>query len=107
MASLEDELLKDAEEDALEAEFILSQLSSELKERFTKDDILGLMDFIVEYYFESGVLDSNDDEVDIDLDEVAAFVCKRAKEEGTGSYDPADVFFVVQADLDYQEQTLS
>ena len=58
MASLDEELRIDAEEDAREADFILSQLPADLKERYSKDDILRLMDLIVEYYFESptGVL---------------------------------------------------
>ena len=57
MATLDEELRMDAEEDAREADFILSQLPSDLKERFTKEEILRLMDLIVEYYYESGVLD--------------------------------------------------
>ena len=48
MASLDEELRIDAEEDAREADFILSQLPADLKERYTKDDILRLMDLIVE-----------------------------------------------------------
>ena len=106
MASLDEELRIDAEEDAREADFILSQLPADLKECYTKDDILRLMDLIVEYYFESGVLDLDDDEVEIDLEQVAEAVCKKAKKEGQGDYKADEVFFVVQADLDYQEQTL-
>ena len=47
-----------------------------------------------------------DDEVEIDLEQVADAVCKKAKKEGQGDYKADEVFFVVQADLDYQEQTL-
>ena len=106
MASLDEELRMDAEEDAREADFILSQLPSDLKERFTKEEILRLMDLIVEYYYESGVLDLDDDEIEIDLEQVADAICKKAKKEGLGDYQADEVFFVVQADLDYQEQTL-
>ena len=106
MASLDEELRIDAEEDAREADFILSQLPADLKERYSKDDILRLMDLIVEYYFESGVLDLDDDEVEIDLEQVADAICKKAKKERLGDYKADEVFFVVQADLDYQEQTL-
>ena len=53
-----------------------------------------------------GVLDLDDDEVEIDLEQVADAVCKKAKKEGQGDYKADEVFFVVQADLDYQEQTL-
>lgn len=106
MASLDEELRIDAEEDAREADFILSQLPSDLKERFTKEEILRLMDLIVEYYYESGVLDLDDDEIEIDLEQVADAICKKAKKEGLGDYQADEIFFVVQADLDYQEQTL-
>ena len=106
MATFDEELRMDAEEDAREADFILSQLPSDLKERFTKEEILRLMDLIVEYYYESGVLDLDDDEIEIDLEQVADAICKKAKKEGLGDYQADEVFFVVQADLDYQEQTL-
>jgi hypothetical protein len=106
MATLDEELRMDAEEDAREADFIQSQLPSDLKERFTKEEILRLMDLIVEYYYESGVLDLDDDEIEIDLEQVADAICKKAKKERLGDYQADEVFFVVQADLDYQEQTL-
>ena len=106
MASLDEELLMDQEQDEREAEFILQSLPSELKERFTKQEILYMMDTIVEYYYESGILESDDDEIDIDLQQVAEFVCDRAKKENAGTFDPADVFFVAQADLDFQEQEM-
>ena len=106
MATLDEELRMDAEEDAREADFILSQLPSDLKERFTKEEILRLMDLIVEYYYESGVLDLDDDEIEIDLEQGADAICKKAKKEGLGDYQADEIFFVVQADLDSQEQTL-
>jgi hypothetical protein len=106
MASIDDELLLDAEEDQREAQWILTQLSTELKERFTTDDILQLMDYIVDYYYESGVLDLDNDDVEIDLEEVAAAVCRNVQKDSGVKYRPEDVFFIVQADLDYQEQNL-
>lgn len=109
MASFEEELRLDAEENAREVEFILSSLSNELKEKFSTDDILYMMDAIVEYYFESGVLEGDGDEdgcVDIDLQAVAGYVCRKAREDKRGDFEPDDVFFVAQADMDFQEQNL-
>ena len=61
----------------------------------------------LDYYFDSGILESNEEEVDIDLEAVAEHVCKRAKDEGfCSSFNPEEVFFIVQADLDFQEQNL-
>ena len=71
MASLEEELRLDQEDDAREALFIMQQLPADLKEQYTTEDILYLMDLIVAYYFDSGLLESNDDEIDIDLQQVA------------------------------------
>lgn len=88
MATLDEELRMDAEEDAREADFILSQLPSDLKERFTKEEILRLMDLIVEYYYESGVLDLDDDEIEIDLEQVADAICKKAKKKGWATIKP-------------------
>ena len=62
-----------------------------------------MLDAIGTYFYSSGILESDDDEVDIDLETVSEFVCREAKEEGYGPYDAQEVFFVVQADLDYQE----
>jgi hypothetical protein len=104
MATLEEELRMDEEEGRREIAFIRSQLSSELKEKFTDDELMFMIDAICTYFYTSGVLESNDEEVDIDLETVADFVCNEAKEEGEGPFDPQDVFFVVQADLDFQEE---
>ena len=104
MASIDEELLMDIEENEREAEFILNTIPSELKEKFTKDDIMYMMDAIVDYYFSSGVLEGSDDDfVDIDLQLVADYVCKAAKEDGK-DYNADEVFFVAQADLDFQEE---
>ena len=65
MASLEEELRLDEEENLRELAFIREQLPSELKDRYSDDDILYIMDAVVDYYFTSGILESNDDEVDI------------------------------------------
>ena len=104
---LEEELRLDAEEDQREVEYILKHLSAELQDKYNSNDIYFMLDAIVEYYYSNGVLDSNDEYVDIDLQKVAEYVCKKAKDEHQSSnYDPDDVFFVVQADMDFQEESL-
>lgn len=105
--SLEDELRLDAEEDQREVEYILKHLSAELQDKYSSNDIYFMLDAIVEYYYSSGILESNDEYVDIDLQKVAEYVCKKAKDEHhSPTYDPDDVFFVVQADMDFQEESL-
>lgn len=105
MANIEEELRLDEEENKRELAFIRAQLPSDMK-HYSDQDILYLMDAIVDYYFTSGILESNDDEVEIDMEVVAKAVCDQAKKDGIGTFDPADVYFIVQADLDFQEQNL-
>ena len=94
----------DEEENRREIEFIRKQLPNDLKEKFTDEQLLFIIDAIGTYFYSSGILDSNDDEVDIDMEVVSDFVCNEAREKGEGPFDAQDVFFVVQADLDFQEQ---
>lgn len=50
----------------------------------------------------------NEEEIEIDMELVADYVCKVAKETNVSqSFDPADIVLMVQADLDFQEQNLS
>ena len=106
MASIDDELLMDEQENRREIAFIRGQLPSELKERYTDDQLLWMLDALVGYYVESGVIDTDDDEVEIDLEQAADYLCQQAEAEGLPRLDPQEVFFVVEADLDFQEQSL-
>lgn len=106
MASLEEELRLDEEENLRELAYIREHLPFDTKKHYSDATILYLMDAIVDYYFTSGILDSNEDEVDIDLEVVAQYVCDKAKRENVGNFDPQNVFFIVQADLDFQEENV-
>jgi len=107
MASLEEELRLDEEENQRELEFIRQSLPSGQSYHYSNSDILWIIDAIVDYYYTSGILEVDADEVDIDMEAVADYVCKRAKEEKVSkSFVPQDVVIMVQADLDFQEQNL-
>ena len=67
MPSFEDELRMDEEENRREIAFIRERLPQELKTYFSEDDLYYLMDAIVDYYYDSGILESTADELDIDL----------------------------------------
>ena len=101
---MDEELLMDEEENRRELAFIREQVPTDVKERYSDTQILWMMDTIVDYYFSSGILESAEEEVDIDLEKVADYVCQQAKKEKQGVFDPQEVFFIVQADLDFQEQ---
>jgi hypothetical protein len=107
MANIDEEIRLDEEENRREMEFIRTQLPTDLKKYYSDKDILYMMDLIVDYYYDSGILESNEEEVDIDLEAIAEYVCKKAKDNGfCSSFNPEEVFFIVQADLDFQEQNL-
>ena len=106
MSSFEEELLQDEQETAREITFIRERLPMDLKEQYNDEQLRWMLDTIVDYYVDSGILDSDDDEIDIDLEEVSQHVCEQAKKEGRAALDPQDVFFVVEADLDFQEENL-
>ena len=87
-------------------EFIKNYLSQELKEKFSDDELYYFLDVMDEYYVESGVLDAEPDSdgcVEIDLHNVAEYIVMEARKDQMGEYDPEEIFFVVQAELEYAE----
>ena len=106
MSSFDDELRMDEDENRRELTFIRERLPQEIKSHFSDDDLYYLMDAIVDYYYESGILESEAEEVDIDLQKVADAVTEQAKRDKKGNFDPEEVFYVVEADMDFQEQNL-
>jgi hypothetical protein len=101
---LEDDFLLEDEDDAKTVAFIQNYLPQDLKDKFTEDDLYYILDLIVEYYTTSGCLDAEPDAegyIDIDQDEIVAYIVKEAKRDGMGPYDPEDVLFVVQGEMEY------
>ena len=95
---LEDDFLLEDADDEKTVEFIKNYLPQELKEKFEDDDLID------EYYSESGILDAqpdNDGYVNIDLEEVVAYIVKEAKKDEMGEYDPEEILFVVQGEMEY------
>jgi len=75
-----------------------------LKEKFSEDELYYFLDLIDEYYSESGILDVQPDAdgyVDIDLEQVVEFIVKEAQKDEVGEYDPEDILFVVQGEMEY------
>ena len=106
MSNFEDELRLDEEENRREVAFIREQLPQELKATFSDDDLYYFLDAIVDYYYDSGILEATDDEVDIDLQQVADAVVEQARRDKVGTFNAEDVYYVVEADMDFQEQNL-
>ena len=106
MASIDEELRLDEEENRRELAFVRERIPFDAKKHYSDETILYMMDLIVDYYYTSGILESTEEEIDIDMEAVANYVCNKAKEEGVTNLVPEYVLFIVQADLDFQEQNL-
>ncbi len=105
--SLDDELLQDAQEDAATVAYIKTHLPQELQDKFDDDLLYYFLDLIVEYYAESGVLDATPDKdgfIELDEEEIANYLVKKAKKEKMGEFSPEDLLFVVQAQMDYEDE---
>lgn len=99
----EDFLLEDADDEKT-VEFIKNYLPQELKDKFSDDELYYFIDLIDEYYSTSGILDAKPDEegyINIDLEEIVDFIIKEAKNDEVGEYDPEEILFVVQGEMEY------
>ena len=97
---LEDDFLLADADDEKTIEFIKNYLPQELKEKFSDDELYYFLDLIDEYYSESGILDE-DGFIDIDLEKVVDYIVKEAKKDEMGEFDPEEMLFVVQGEMEY------
>lgn len=101
---LEDDFLLSDADDEKTIEYIKNYLPQELKEKFDDDKLYYFLDLMDEYYAESGILETEPDAegyVNIDLEEVADYIVKEAKKDEMGEYDPEEILFVVQGEMEY------
>lgn len=101
-----DEFLQDDLDDEKTIEFIKNYLPQDLKERFSDDELYYFLDVIDEYYVESGILDAQPDEdgyIDIDLEKIVDYIIKEARKDEMGEYDPEELLFVVQGEMEYTD----
>lgn len=82
-------------------QYIRERLPQELKEKFSDDEFYYFLDTIYDYYDKSGILDSNDKYIDIDIEKIAEFVAKEAKKNKIGEYDPQELYFIIEGELAY------
>ena len=101
---LEDDFLLSDADDEKTIEFIRNYLPQELKDKFSEDELYYFLDLIDEYYYENGILDAQPDAdgyVDIDLEQVVEYIVQEAKKDEVGEYDPEEILFVVQGEMEY------
>ena len=101
-----DEFLQDDLDDEKTIEFIKNYLPQDLKEKFSDDELYYFLDVIDEYYVESGILDAQPDKdgyIDIDLEKIVDYIIKEARKDEMGEYDPEELLFIVQGEMDYAD----
>lgn len=81
--------------------YIKERLPQDLKDKFCDDEYYYFLDTIYDYYDKSGILDSNSEYVDIDINEIAQFIVKEAKKNNIGEYSADELFFIVEGELAY------
>ncbi len=103
---IEDDFLQDDVDDEKTIEYIKAYLPQELKEKFSDDEFYYFLDLIDEYYSQSGILDAEPDAdgyVDIDLEKIVDYIIEEARKDEMGNYDPEEILFIVQGEMDYAE----
>ncbi len=102
--SASDEFFLEEEDDVRTIEFIRNYLPQELKEKFTDEELYYFLDVIIEYYATSGILDQKPDEegyIEINQEKIVNHIVETARKEGMGEYDPEDLLFVVEGEMEY------
>ena len=103
---LEDDFLQNDIDDEKTIEYIKNYLPQELKEKFSDDEFYYFLDLIDEYYSQSGILDAQPDAdgyIEIDLGKIVDYIVKEAHKDEMGDYDPEEILFVVQGEMEYTE----
>ncbi|MBO5886403.1 MAG: hypothetical protein J6Q60_00085 [Bacteroidaceae bacterium] len=103
MATFEEDLILDAEDDRLTVEYIQSYLPQDLKDKFTEEELYYFIDIIGEYYVDLLEKHSGEEDIDIDVEEVAEYVARQAKKDKIGDFSPEDLRWVVDGELEYGE----
>ena len=105
MSSIDNEILLGAEEDAREVAFLYNYIGQENKELFSEEDIYYCIDVVLEYLEKLSSKADADGFIDIDVEEVAGYIEKKAKKEGMGPYDHDALILLVDAELEFNEQS--
>ena len=100
--SEEKDLIQYDEEDAVK--FIQNYLPQEMKGKYTNDEINYIIDVVYDYYDEKGFMNDETDEesiVDIDEDEIIAYVLKNTKKDKINNFSSEEIAFIIQGELAY------
>ena len=103
---MDDDFLQNEVDDEKTIEYMKNYLPQELNEQFSDDEFYYFLDLIDEYYSESGILDAQPDAdgyIEIDLGKIVDYIVKEAHKDEMGDYDPEEILFIVQGEMEYTE----
>jgi hypothetical protein len=101
MSEKDDMLIYD-EDDSVK--FIQNYLPQEMKGKYSNDDINYIVDLVYDFYESKGFMNEDpekDADVEIDEEELIAYVIKNAKKDGVGKFEAEEISFIVQGELEY------
>lgn len=104
MAVLDDELMQDAQYDTDVIAHVRRQIPQELQEQLDDDALYYFHDLIEDFFAESDMLDAEPDDdgfLEIDIEEIAKELQKKAAKERIGNFSTEDLLFIVEAELSY------
>lgn len=86
--------------------FIRAFIPEEIRDKYTDDEILFVIDTIWDYYESKGLLEVSadaDEDDDTDVEALTAYVRKALKKDGEILMDDKDVDQIVKGELAYEE----
>jgi hypothetical protein len=98
------DLIQYDEDDAVK--YIQNYLPQEMKGKYSNDEINYIIDIVYDFYEEKGYMDESSDDstiVDIDEDELVAYVLKNTQKDKINNFSSDDVSFIIQGELAYCE----
>lgn len=104
MAILDDELLQDAQQDALIIAHVYERIPQEMKERYDEETLYYFHDLIEDYLAESGVLEAEADSegyINLDLETMAEALAQQAQKDKMGNYPIEELLLLCEAELSY------
>ena len=106
MAILDEELIRDANEDAEAIRHIRAQMPSSMSALCTDADLQQIIDATVDTLATSDILESQADAdgfIDINLDILAQQVAKEVGQTGINGLSTDDIQFIVETWMDFDE----
>lgn len=106
MAILDEELIRDANEDAEAIRYIRTQMTSSMSALCTDADLQQIIDATVDTLATSDILESQADAdgfIDINLDILAQQVAKEVGPTGINGLSTDDIQFIVETWMDFDE----